>query len=338
MPKTKERSPALFVAVLAASLWAGAPASAEQGFTLALPVDCTPGVDCFLQNYFDADPGPAAKDFACREATYDGHAGADIRGPPLGDISRDVAVLAAAPGRVLGLRDGMADHILTDETRASIKGRECGNGVLIAHGGGWQTQYCHLKRGSIAVAEGDRVEAGALLGHIGSSGNSEFPHLELVVRKDGAPVDPFSGRVADGACGANAGAALWDRGAAAALYAPRPDLIELAFTDTPLSTREATGRTTPLAPPRADWPALVLFAHTINLQAGDVQEVVIEGPEGLFVETRTDPLDRKKAAFIMYAGRRARDGAFPAGRYVARYRLYRGAEVVIEASHSAAIE
>ena len=34
-------------------------------------------------------------------------------------------------------------------------GRNCGNGVTLDHGDGWQTQYCHMRRGSVAVKVAD---------------------------------------------------------------------------------------------------------------------------------------------------------------------------------------
>ena len=45
---------------------------------LSLPVDCEPGVDCWVLNYVDADAGPGRADFACGRMTYDGHKGTDI--------------------------------------------------------------------------------------------------------------------------------------------------------------------------------------------------------------------------------------------------------------------
>ena len=38
---------------------------------LALPLDCTLGETCFIQNYVDNDPGAGAADFTCGTLTYD---------------------------------------------------------------------------------------------------------------------------------------------------------------------------------------------------------------------------------------------------------------------------
>ena len=89
-------------------------------------------------------PGPAATDFTCGPLSYDGHDGTDIALPTRAAMAEGVAVLAAAPGTVTGIRDGIADFAPV------IQGKECGNGVVIDHGAGWVTQYCHLRQGSVA--------------------------------------------------------------------------------------------------------------------------------------------------------------------------------------------
>ena len=166
-----------------------APAQAGA-FQLALPVDCHLGDTCFIQHYPDHDPGPQARDFACGSLTYDGHDGTDFALPSLAAMQAGVAVLAAAPGVVGGTRDGRPDISVSDPAAPPLEGMDCGNGLAILHKGGFETQYCHLKQGSVRVKPGDRVETGAPLGEIGLSGNTEFPHLHLTLRRNGLEIDP----------------------------------------------------------------------------------------------------------------------------------------------------
>src|SRR5215510_1215874 len=70
-----------------------------QAFELQMPIDCTIGVTCAIQNYVDVDPSPRAVDFSCGSLTYDGHNGTDFRLPDLATQQRGVNVLAAANGR-----------------------------------------------------------------------------------------------------------------------------------------------------------------------------------------------------------------------------------------------
>ena len=57
-----------------------------------------------------------------------------------------------------------------------------GNYVLVDHGGGEYSMLGHLRRGSVVVQGGDRVAAGAVVGHVGSSGSSLYPHLHYELR------------------------------------------------------------------------------------------------------------------------------------------------------------
>ena len=129
-----------------------------------------------------------------------------------------IRVLAAAAGAVVGVRDGLDDSPLRGDD-SSRQGVECGNGVRIDHGGGWTTQYCHLRRDSVTVGRGARVAAGDVLGMTGASGQADTPHLHFQVERDGQPVDPFTGAAAArparcDAAGSLAGA-LWARYGAA---------------------------------------------------------------------------------------------------------------------------
>lgn len=290
-------------------------------FELAWPIDCRAGESCFVQNYYDHDAGPGRRDYACGSMSYDGHAGTDVRLPDLARMRAGVAVRAAAAGTVRGVRDGVADVSVRGSGAAAVKGRECGNGVLIEHGGGWQTQYCHMKRGSIAVRPAAGVTAGAKLGEVGLSGQTEFPHLHLSVRKDGREVDPFAYGAAPGKC--RSGRMLWSASARAALAYRSPSVIATGFaagavTDAAI---EAGSATTPLT---VGSPAIVAFVRAIGLEAGDVQELRLIGPSGqVLKQQRAAALDRPKATYFLFTGSNVQAGRWPPGTYAAEYRVVR---------------
>lgn len=67
--------------------------------------------------------------------------------------------------------------------------------VSIEHGASLQTRYAHLSR--LAVATGDTVSKGDLIGYVGSTGRSTGPHLHYEVRVDGLAVNPIPYMMAD---------------------------------------------------------------------------------------------------------------------------------------------
>jgi murein DD-endopeptidase MepM/ murein hydrolase activator NlpD len=96
------------------------------------------------------------------------HGGADFLSPA------GTAVHAPNAGRVLVARDLYYS----------------GNTVIIDHGLGLFSMFAHLS--AFDTREGDRVEAGAIVGRVGATGRVTGPHLHWAVRANGARVDPLS--------------------------------------------------------------------------------------------------------------------------------------------------
>lgn len=289
---------------------AAAPLRAEPD--LALPLDCTLGETCFLMNFMDRNPEAGAEDIACGPVTYDGHRGTDFALTSFAAMREGVEVLAAAPGVVRGTRDGMPDLGLDGTPAEVLEGRDCGNGVLIDHGDGWETQYCHLREGSLAVGEGDRVSAGDPLGLVGYSGRTEFPHVHIAVRKDGQEVDPFD---TDGArvCGADDGPEddLWKEPPG---YQPGGVVAAGALDAVPdydaVKDGSAHRETLP-----ADAPALVGWVLMHGGRAGDLVEITLTDPAGAVFLRHEERLEKTQAMVMRAAGRRAPEDGFTPGNW-----------------------
>jgi len=314
------------------------PAPAVAGdLVLELPVACEMGTVCTVQNYFDHDPGPGRMDYACGRLGYDGHAGTDIRVPDLPTMERGVTVLAAAPGVVTSLRDGMDDVTIRKTGKDAVKGREAGNGVVIDHGDGWETQYSHLKRGSVVVERGQRVEAGDPLGLIGLSGMTEFPHVEFKVRHDGKPLDPFVGDAPYAACG-DPRRPLWSAKALAQLdYRPTGPLIAGFATESPTVDAAQEGAYAAQSLP-ASAPALVLWAELFGTLKGDVQRFQIEGPDGQPFFDHANPVENSNVRWFAFAGRKRPAEGWTPGTYRGTYTLSRDGKIIVTLTREITIE
>jgi len=287
---------------------------------LGLPLLCTLGETCWVANYVDVDPTEAARDFRCRLRTYNTHNGTDFAIRDLAVMAQGVPVVASAAGIVRNVRDGAADVGITDATsRAQLAGRECGNGVLIEHDAGWQTQYCHLRRGSLRVKPGQRVDRGHPLGLVGLSGKTEFPHVHLTLRRHSEVIDPFTGQPMRAGCGLT-GTPLW-RAEPPVAY-EEVALYNVGFSGGQPNLEAIRGgrHDAQLAPTS---PALVLWVEIFGVQAGDQLRFRVTDPDNILLFAREVSIERTQAWRFAFAGTRAPTGTWPLGIYTGTVTLTR---------------
>ena len=307
-----------------AALGAMGGAAAAAPPQLSLPIDCKIGTSCFIQQYMDVDPGPDAKDYQCGGASYNKHSGTDFRVRNLHDVRRGVKVLAAAPGTVLRLRDQVPDRIVrTAKDRLAVQNVFCGNGLVIDHGDGWRTQYCHLQKGSLKVQQGQKVKRGQTLGLVGFSGLAQFPHVHLTVSKDGKKVDPFTGTASPEACALAETKSLWIPSVRSQLSYRRGEILASGFAAGRVSPKSVIWRLPDDAEIASNSKALVAYAWLINLQKGDRVLTQLTGPKGIIATQTSKPLERHKAQYVQYAGKKRPKGGWRAGLYVSEVTVIR---------------
>jgi murein DD-endopeptidase MepM/ murein hydrolase activator NlpD len=68
---------------------------------------------------------------------------------------------------------------------------EGGRVVRLRHAGGYQTAYLHLSAIAPGIRPGARVEQGAAIGRVGSSGTATGPHLDYRIIRNGTYVNPI---------------------------------------------------------------------------------------------------------------------------------------------------
>ena len=312
---------------LCAALGARSVAVAQpQAPALAFPVACEIGRSCEIQHYVDRDPGPGILDYRCGHRAEDKHDGVDIRLLDMVAQRAGVDVLAAAPGRVIAVRDGVPDISIRAPGAPSVAGHQCGNRVGIALGGGWVLDYCHLAQGSLKVKVGDAVALGQPLAHVGLSGDTEFPHLHFSIRHNNELVDPFAPAAATG-CEAQA-ASLWTPAAARQMTYKRGVVLNTGFSAARVDNAAIEDRSAPA--PVATSPAIVTYARLIGLEAGDVIEMTLLGPDGKeLADGALPPLDHDKDQFFAQVGRKRPPQGWPPGVYTGVAQVRRAGAVVI---------
>ena len=309
----------------------------ESTIEFGLPTTCTMKTDCFIQSYPDHSSYPhtqptqtPAQDFLCGPLASKHYWATDIRVIHY-DIHNAPDVLATAAGKVTGVRRNMPDRINTDIINYQIpEGKEAGNSIIIDHGNGWQTQYNHLKFGSILVTQGQMVNAGDKIAEIGSSGKTYLPKLGLAIRHNNKPIDPFAYNENGGwSCQETNRTTLWNDEANAALYYQQTGIARTGFSEkVPEAYRLRGGL--PIKDIRHISPDTVIFwADFYGIKKDDIIYMRIVDPTGqMFAET--EHIARSDyPQWLGYVGRKLGTGALTSGIYFAEVIVQRGQNTLI---------
>ncbi len=61
---------------------------------------------------------------------------------------------------------------------------------MISHQNGLETWYAHMDKFAANVSVNQAIQAGELIGYVGSTGRSTGPHLHYEIRRGGKPINP----------------------------------------------------------------------------------------------------------------------------------------------------
>jgi murein DD-endopeptidase MepM/ murein hydrolase activator NlpD len=287
-------------------------------------------------HYVDLDPGGEPVDFGCGRQTYSNHDGTDFGIADLESMKRGMPVVAVAAGIILRVREGVDDRIIADQTkRASVDKIECGNGIIMDHGNGWQTQYCHLRKGSIAVAQGAKVDKGSVLGMVGASGLASFPHVHFTVRHSGKIIDPFVGETNISGCHVTHHP-LWEKSPD---YMPT-GLIRSGFaTKPPDQAALWRGEFTETKADLSKLAALIFWVHVFGTLKDDKEHFTLIAPDKRVIIDTEKPLKKSNKSWVSYTGKKSTvDHPLFKGEWRGTYQLRRGERTMIHLERTFLVE
>ncbi len=305
--------------IRAAALFAAALYTPANAIELGMPIDCVIGESCMVQNYVDAEPEAGARDFQCGPLAYDNHQGTDFRLRNRAEIAKGYAVLATAPGQIVSVIDDQPDHDFQD---AADNPLGCGNAVMINHGAGWVSQYCHLAKGSSRVRVGQSVQTGDPLGTVGSSGGTDFPHLHYAIRRFNAVINPYTG-VSPTGCNAPAASPLWSA-STGLTYTPSA-LFGIGVTGVFPSLEVVKQDHDLLTAPDSATGPIYVWLHLLGVRTGDSARFMVFGPDGRPFASELFEITEDETIYLANIGVTPSDmgtDRWPAGEYTARVTYY----------------
>lgn len=294
---------------------------------LQLPVDCTIGTNCFIQNYMDHNPAKdAVQDYTCGSLTYDGHNGTDFRVPTYANLAGGVKILATAAGEVAHVQAlpeiKKEDAPLVQLMKLRGMHNKCGSTIRIDHGTGWQSIYCHLDPDGVTVAKGDRVKAGQVIGRMGTSGKTQFPHVHYELRHYNNPIDPFVGYAGAYDCSPEKRYSQWHEAVAGQLFYVQTGIIDAGFSHNAPTAQLARNGTAYAATLDNAAPAIHFGVELYGLRTYDVLTVRIFAPDGALLAEKRTTYDNPYAVSFETLSAEGKT-AWPQGIYSAQVTLDR---------------
>lgn len=298
---------------------------------LGMPIACDYGKNCYISNYFDHEAEDKIyKDYTCGNISEDGYKHTDFILKNYSQMKEGVNVLAGDSGVVKYVRNDISDVNVELSGIESVKGHECGNGVLIEHKRGYETQYCHLKKGSVLVKKGDKVEKGQNIAQVGLSGLTSFPYLEFTVSMNGKELDPFTGEdpisgKAEVACDSLDIYPLWDKSTEKTLAYIQTALLSSGFSSkvpNMLGAREGRYKATKI---RRDSILLSLWVDILGVRSGDSLRMTIFGPNGQEIYSNTKSFNADKRHLFQFIGTKLEGDKkhWDEGEYIGKIELIR---------------
>jgi hypothetical protein len=183
----------------------------------------------------------------------------------------------------------------------------------------------------------DRTEGGQgrCPGFVGLSGNTEFPHLDFSVSKNGKQLDPFNPERVG--CGAER-TTLWTASVMNSLHYQATGLLISGFSDTPAEREIAEdggyGRTFISATAES----IDYWFELFGVRTNDHVSVAVYGPDQKMIARLEKDYPRNMAVLFSSTGRRRQAALWPKGTYSAHLKLIRDGKTIVEEFRSVTVK
>jgi len=274
---------------------------------LRFPVVCHLLQNCWITNHVDLDRrANIVEDYMCGSKTTDGAQSTHISLGSINAVAQNIPVVATAEGII---------------KEAEFSSRFCGVRVLIDHGKGWESSYCHLNPETLMVQSGQKVTQGHTLGTIGTSGQTDWPRLSYALVRNGMVFDPFSNRTQLEGCSKQTNP-MWVQGYNP-LYEPA-HVTNLGFNIGEISASAVKQGTIGKADLiKKETPQISLWALFMNVQKGDEIDLRIIMPDGRILSEETFNAKRDEKYYAVYLSKLRRNFLWDEGRYIGRATIKR---------------
>lgn len=276
-------------------LLSGHAKAIEFGF----PVACQVMGNCWITNHVDLDDRIGrTDDYMCGEKATDNNRSTHISLGSINAMENNIPVIAAA--------DGVIEF-------SGNQGGFCGYRILIQHDDGWESNYCHLKPGTLQHNAGDTIKRGEIIAAVGMSGQADWPRLSFATTRNGMVFDPFSGRTSIEGCSATTNP-LWIDGMNPP-YEPAA-VVGAGFTIGHVTNNEIMAGTAEIATAiSTQTPQLSLWSLMMNLRTGDKIHMSITTPAGRILNEMEQTIDTDTPRYPLYFSTLRKGFLWDAGEY-----------------------
>lgn len=287
----------------------------------SIPIECKFGEDCFLLNQVEK--------VECAQLPFSTKDGVIFIAKHDALVRDGIKILASQDGRVKAVRSNV-----DDQDKSTVGIAPCGNGLIITHANGYETQYCYLRKDSIKLKKGDKVKEGQELGLMGMSGNINYPALLFTLKQKNKHIDPFTNNHASKDCGYNSDKSLWNSEAIKAMIHSGTIITNYGFTTEEPEIAKARNGDYNIMTIAGNTNIIGYFIDLIGVYEGDLIFIEMLSPDGYkIVSYQKKFVDFNPRAFahIVYKNQSQK---LNEGEYKISFKLLRQGSIIIEKQDS----